>query len=123
MYTLIEYSLLTLHRTPSLGWINGPCLGLRSIVHAMNPSLLVLGVSLAFALRPYQLSYRQIKYFSFPGELLMRMLQMLVLPLIVSSLVTGESPSHCASRGHMQSPILRKDLGLLQPWEPFPNIS
>lgn len=85
--------LLNIHCLPycTLFGIDVPCVGLRSIVHSMNPSFLALGVSLAFALRPYQLSYRQIKYFSFPGELLMRMLQMLVLPLIVSSLVTGES--------------------------------
>lgn len=55
------------------------------------------GTILGFALRPYKMSYREVKYFSFPGELLMRMLQMLVLPLIISSLVTGTTGSSVKS--------------------------
>ncbi|KAI7812400.1 solute carrier family 1 member 3a isoform X2 [Triplophysa rosa] len=61
----------------------------------------IVGIILGFGLRPYKMSYRQVKYFSFPGELLMRMLQMLVLPLLVSSLITGMAALDSRSSGKM----------------------
>ncbi|XP_061472433.1 excitatory amino acid transporter 1 isoform X1 [Rhineura floridana] len=61
----------------------------------------IVGVILGFCLRSYHFSYREVKYFSFPGELLMRMLQMLVLPLIVSSLVTGVAALDSKASGKM----------------------
>ncbi|XP_068278486.1 excitatory amino acid transporter 1 isoform X4 [Nyctibius grandis] len=61
----------------------------------------IVGIILGFSLRSYKMSYREVKYFSFPGELLMRMLQMLVLPLIVSSLVTGIAALDSKASGKM----------------------
>uniref|UniRef100_A0A3B4BAS5 Uncharacterized protein n=1 Tax=Periophthalmus magnuspinnatus TaxID=409849 RepID=A0A3B4BAS5_9GOBI len=49
----------------------------------------VIGIILGFAMRQCHLSYREIKFFSFPGELLMRMLQMLVLPLRFTKIITA----------------------------------
>ena len=42
--------------------MDGPSSGLSDQIQLYAPLILALGVSLAFALRPYQLSYRQIKY-------------------------------------------------------------
>uniref|UniRef100_A0A8C5ES26 Amino acid transporter n=1 Tax=Gouania willdenowi TaxID=441366 RepID=A0A8C5ES26_GOUWI len=61
----------------------------------------IIGIILGFSLRPYHFSYREIKFFSFPGELLMRMLQMLVLPLLVSSLITGIAALDSRASGKM----------------------
>ncbi|XP_062903842.1 excitatory amino acid transporter 1-like isoform X3 [Mobula hypostoma] len=61
----------------------------------------IAGVILGFCLRKYQMSFRQVKYFSFPGELLMRILQMMVMPLIISSLVTGMAALDSKASGKM----------------------
>ncbi|XP_069505762.1 excitatory amino acid transporter 5-like isoform X1 [Ambystoma mexicanum] len=49
----------------------------------------ITGCLIGFLLRALELSDQEKQYFSFPGELLMRMLKMLILPLITSSLMSG----------------------------------
>ncbi|XP_053325461.1 excitatory amino acid transporter 5 isoform X2 [Spea bombifrons] len=49
----------------------------------------IIGCLLGFFLRTRRLTEQEISYFQFPGELLMRMLKMLILPLVVSSLMSG----------------------------------
>ncbi|KAM4552909.1 solute carrier family 1 member 7a isoform 2-T2 [Odontesthes bonariensis] len=60
----------------------------------------VIGCLLGFFLKGKQLSTQEVKYIQFPGELLMRMLKMLILPLVVSSLMSGLAAldAKCSSR-------------------------
>uniref|UniRef100_A0A672G6G0 Amino acid transporter n=1 Tax=Salarias fasciatus TaxID=181472 RepID=A0A672G6G0_SALFA len=57
----------------------------------LSVAAVLTGCTLGFMLRGTKLSTQAKIYFSFPGELLMRMLKMLILPLITSSLMSGLS--------------------------------
>ncbi|XP_016405587.1 excitatory amino acid transporter 3-like [Sinocyclocheilus rhinocerous] len=53
-------------------------------------SSVILGIALGVLVRDYtSLSQLEKQYFGFPGEILMRMLKLVILPLIVSSMITG----------------------------------
>ncbi|CAI5798920.1 excitatory amino acid transporter 5-like [Podarcis lilfordi] len=59
------------------------------------------GCLVGFLLRTLELSDLEKQYFSFPGELLMRMLKMLILPLITSSLMSGLATMDSKACGRM----------------------
>lgn len=49
----------------------------------------IIGVFIGLGVRNAELSKVQIIYFGFPGELLIRLLKMIIIPLVVCSLVSG----------------------------------
>ncbi|XP_068594755.1 excitatory amino acid transporter 1-like [Brachionichthys hirsutus] len=74
---------------------------MRNAFVIFTVAAVIIGIFLGFALRPYKMSDRNIKFFSFPGELLMRMLQMLVMPLLISSVITGIASLDSRASGKM----------------------
>lgn len=79
---VLTYSRLVAHGLESLGFVSHVCF--------LTGSGVFLGSIAGMLLRHISpLSPDVILIISFPGEILMRMLKMLILPLVVSSLVTG----------------------------------
>ncbi|TNN46918.1 Excitatory amino acid transporter 2 [Liparis tanakae] len=76
----------------------------HNLLLALTVAGVVLGVLFGMTLR-----YMRVKddsaliLISFPGEILMRMLKMLILPLIISSLITGLAGLDARSSGRMGS--------------------
>ncbi|XP_034620108.1 neutral amino acid transporter A isoform X1 [Trachemys scripta elegans] len=66
----------------------GRCLRKHSLV-ILTVAGVLLGVALGAAVRGAHLSRAQVAALAFPGELLLRMLRMVILPLVVCSLVSG----------------------------------
>ncbi|XP_068196398.1 excitatory amino acid transporter 1-like [Antennarius striatus] len=71
----------------------------RNAFVLLTITAIVIGVGLGLSLRSINMTARQIKYFMFPGELLMQMLKFLVIPLITSSLITAMSSVERKSYG------------------------
>jgi len=61
-----------------------------------------LGFFVGFILRIFEPSEEVIMFISFPGDVLMRILKMLILPLIVSSLIAGASCSRVCHTTDME---------------------
>jgi len=61
----------------------------NNLLLVLTVSGVLVGTFIGFVLRPHNLSEEAIMLISFPGDVLMRMLKMIILPLIISSLISG----------------------------------
>lgn len=73
----------------------------KNCIVILTVSGVLLGVGLGVALRGMHLTPAQVSYLAFPGEMLLRMLKMIILPLVVCSLVSGAASLDTRSLGKL----------------------
>uniref|UniRef100_A0A665TK96 Amino acid transporter n=1 Tax=Echeneis naucrates TaxID=173247 RepID=A0A665TK96_ECHNA len=73
----------------------------RNLLVIMTVSGVLVGVGLGLMVRSMNLTRAQMSYFAFPGEMLLRMLKMIILPLVVCSLVSGAASLDTRSLGRL----------------------
>lgn len=73
----------------------------RHALVLLTVSGVVAGAGLGAALRGLGLNRTQVTYLAFPGEMLLRMLRMIILPLVVCSLVSGAASLDASSLGRL----------------------
>ncbi|NP_001233711.1 neutral amino acid transporter A [Cricetulus griseus] len=73
----------------------------RQALVLLTVSGVIVGAGMGAALRGLQLTRTQVFYLAFPGEMLLRMLRMIILPLVVCSLVSGAASLDASSLGRL----------------------
>uniref|UniRef100_A0A2I2ZJJ2 Amino acid transporter n=1 Tax=Gorilla gorilla gorilla TaxID=9595 RepID=A0A2I2ZJJ2_GORGO len=73
----------------------------RQALVLLTVSGVLAGAGLGAALRGLSLSRTQVTYLAFPGEMLLRMLRMIILPLVVCSLVSGAASLDASCLGRL----------------------
>ena len=67
-----------------MGWLK------RNLLLVITFLGVFLGVMVGLLLRRYELDSMTVMYIAYPGELFMRLLKLMILPLIIASLITGK---------------------------------
>uniref|UniRef100_A0A3Q1B0M1 Amino acid transporter n=1 Tax=Amphiprion ocellaris TaxID=80972 RepID=A0A3Q1B0M1_AMPOC len=73
----------------------------KNLLVIMTVSGVLVGVGLGMMVRNMSLTKAQMTYFAFPGEMLLRMLKMIILPLVVCSLISGAASLDTRSLGKL----------------------
>ncbi|KAJ3610054.1 hypothetical protein NHX12_022148 [Muraenolepis orangiensis] len=73
----------------------------KNLMVILTVSGVLVGVGLGMMVRTMDLSLAQKTYFAFPGEMLLRMLKMIILPLVMCSLISGAASLDTRSLGKL----------------------
>merc|ERR1719225_88899 len=76
-----------------MGWLK------RNMLLVITFAGVSLGVLVGLLLRKYQLDSVTVSYIAYPGELFMRLLKLMILPLIIASLITGSASLNAKMNG------------------------
>ena len=74
---------------------------MQNLLVILTIAAVIIGLFIGFGVRNAELTRSQVIYLGFPGELLIRMLKMIIIPLVVCSLVSGAASLDPKALGKM----------------------